>query len=410
MKKAMYLMLAMVTVLLSACSSDDDGPSVQFAQNSYSLISGSVAVRLNASNVADGTRYPVTFGGTAVKDQDYTVDAEAYVIGGTNAVTTINVTAKNNFTSDKTIIMTVDGATTTINLGVQDKRLYTFSQKSYIMGEQVDVTFTLTNAKDGSRYQAPNDIEISLQPQAASTAVEGTNYEFVNKTATIKAGDDECTFTLKRVNYEAGKDTIVLAPVVTEAEGFVGGSYPTTTVAMISSAASDLMGEWQMSSLETDPTYFKSMWGTMIAESEYNGLPELNTNDSFTFAYNDEGEPTLTTSLQSTFQNYFQPTSTFSLAGEYTMHVGMFETVTMQLLSLNNVNRYFSATQKSEDTEALLGVVNNVVDGQTVLDVYLIDYEAKDFFQSFADYGLFEAQKPMASMSGVYFHFTLKKK
>lgn len=406
----MYLLLAMTAVIMSACSSDDDDPTVSFAQNSYSLTSGSVAVRLNASNVADGTRYPVTFGGTAVKDQDYTVDAEAYVIGGANAVTTINVTAKNNFDSDKTITMTVDGASTTINLGAQPKRLYSFSQRNYIMGENVDVTISLTNVSDGSTYAAPNDIEITLQPQAASTAVEGTNYEFVNKTATIKAGSNSCTFTLRRLTYEEGKDTIVLAPQVTEAEGFVGGSYPTTTVAMISGIASDLMGEWQMSALTTDKDYFKEMWNGMLADSEFDDLPEFNANDTFTFGYDEQGNPTLTTSLQSNFKNYFQTTSGFSLAGEYTLHIGVGQTATLQLLKLDNVNRYFSALQKSEDTEALLGVRNDVVDGQTVLNVYLIDYESRSFFPSFVDYMMYGTEKPVATMTGVYLAFTLKKK
>lgn len=411
MKKVMYLMLAMVTVLLAACSSDDDGPQVSFAQSEYNLTSGSVAVRLNASGVADGTSYPVTFGGTAVKDQDYTVDKDAYVIGGANAVTVINVTAKNNFTENKTITMTAGGATTTINLGIQPKRLYSFQERSYIMGEEVNVVLQLSGATGGT-YQAPNDITITLQPDEKSTAVEGTNYEFVNKTATINAGGSSCTFTLKRLTYAEGKDSIILKPQVTDAEGFVAGTYPTTTVQMTAGIASDLMGEWKMASLTTDPNYFKDpmLWGQAFAESEFNGLPEFNANDEFTFGYNSNGVPTLTTSLQSNFKNYFQPTSEFSLAGEYSLHTGMSQTTVLQLIKLNNVNRYFSATEKSADTEALLGVRNDVVDGKTVLNVYLIDYESHSFFPSFFDYGLYDATKPMATMSGMYFLFTLEKK
>lgn len=428
MKKVMYLMLTMVTVLLAACSSsDDDGPQVSFAQSEYSLTSGSVAVRLNASGVDDGTSYPVTFGGTAVKDQDYTVDRDTYVIGGANAVTVINVTAKNNFTENKTITMTAGGATTTINLGVQAKRLYSFTQRTYILGEQVNVVLNLSNVNGEGTYAAPNDLQIALKPLASSTAVEGTNYEFVNKTATIKAGSNSCIFTIKRLNYEAGKDSIVLAPDVTEAEGYVGGQYNTTTVAMTSSLASDLIGTWQVKSITTDKNFWTGgLW--YLSENDFgSGYPELNTNDTFTFANDGNGNPTLTTNLSSDFKNYFQPSSSFSLAGELTnlafadqMSGGTPIYDNVQLLLLDNVNRYFSATQTSSDKEAYIGVRNEVEDGDTVLKVYIVDYEPKDFLTIFYDYSMFRSEKPTAISSYTFrgetinsgdavIRFTLKK-
>ena len=86
---------------------------------------------------------------------------------------------------------------------------------------------------------------------------------------------------------------------------------------------------------------------------------------------------------------------------------------TLQLLKLNNVNRYFSASQTSEDKEALIGV-RNVKDedtGETLLDLYIIDYDPKDFLRSIADFdGMYDTKKPTAWMSGLYFEILLKKK
>lgn len=407
MKKVMLFMLAMMSmIVVTSCGSDDDGPEISFQRTTYSLTDGTLPVTLVVSGV-DNATYPVTFGGTAVKGQDYTVDAEQYVVGGTNQVLTINVTAKNNFTEAKTITMTAGGATTTINLGVRARMLYSFEQKAYVMGQSVEIEFQLQNASTGEYYTAPSDIEITLQPKSTSTAIEGTHYEFANKTATIHSGSHRCSFTLNRLAYEEGKDSIVLVPQVTEADGFVAGSYPETSVKMISGVASDLIGQWQMYRLDSDPTFFNEQWYGMIPESDFTNFPTLNTADTYTFANEgSDGEPTLTVNLQSGFKNYFIGASHFTIGGEMSYHETMsfgVEPVTLQLLNLDNVNRYFSASQTSESKSAKIGVRNVVEDGETYLKVYIIDYEPTDFLSTIKDY--FSPEYP----DGGAIMFTLKK-
>ena len=85
--------------------------------------------------------------------------------------------------------------------------------------------------------------------------------------------------------------------------------------------------------------------------------------------------------------------------------------VTLQLLLLNNVNRFFSPAEKSEDKEAYLGV-RNIVDestGEVLLDVYIIDHNSKSFLQSVSDYA-YMPYKPTADNIYSYINFTLKKK
>ena len=170
MKKLFPILLMLVAAVFTACSSDDDNTfKVSFESANYTLTKGSLNINITAANApATATDIPVTFGGTAVKGEDYTVSAEKYTVGGNSAVTSITVTAKNNFTEAKTITMSLSGAetganpTTTINLGVQDKRLYSFAQKAYVLGGETEVEFDLLNIKDGSQMVAENDIEVSV--------------------------------------------------------------------------------------------------------------------------------------------------------------------------------------------------------------------------------------------------------
>ena len=98
MKKLFPILLMLVATVFTACSSDDDNTfKVSFESANYTLTKGSVQINITAANApATATDIPVTFGGTAVKGDDYTVSAEKYTVGGNSAVTSITVTAKNN--------------------------------------------------------------------------------------------------------------------------------------------------------------------------------------------------------------------------------------------------------------------------------------------------------------------------
>ena len=422
MKKTIPFLLMLLTVVFTACSSDDDDAfKVSFENAEYSLTSGSIEIRLNVQNApVTQTSIPVTFGGTAVMDEDYTVSSTRYIVGGDATQEVITLTAKNNFSEAKTITMTLSGAetgknaTATVNLGVQDKRLYSFSQKAYVLGKELNIEFNLLNAKDGSAYVAESDIEIAFDIDPLLTTAEGgVNFEFETVKSTVKKGESKCIVKLYGELYEEGKNVIVIKPVVTEAEGFVAGAFPTATVTMVGSYAADLLGTWTMKEMTTDKAYFNDTWYGMLTEEQLAGLPEYNKDDTFTFSGDGSSEAyKLTTSLKSTLKNYFQETSDFTIDKEATYQYGMNDKRTMQLLKLNNVNRYFSATETSADKEAYIGV-RNVTDeetGATLLEVYIVDYNSKTFgYPVFDEWYMYNDEKPTATMSGVSLFFTLKK-
>ena len=417
MKKIMNLLLLLTAMAFTACSSDDgDGAfNVSFTQPNYSLTDGSVTVNIVANNApAEATEIPVTFGGTAVKDQDYTVSSTKYVVGGTSQVLSITVTAKNNFAEDKTITMSLSGVatgsnpTTTIALNKRARMLYTFSQKVYLLGSgETDVELSLLNATTGEAYNAANDMNVSVYADMTSTAVEGEDYEFVNKTATIKKGTNKCVFKLKakKTEPEEDKNTIVLMPQLNEADGFVKGEIPVANVTLIGSYLNDLFGTWQMNELIDTKEAYQQAWG--FTDKDVEGYPTFNAEDEFTFS----ADGTLTTSLKSEFKNYFQAKSNFVMDKELQTRFSFLGgKITLQMIRLDNVNRDFSANSKSADKEALLGLRNIKNDkGETLLDVYIIDYKSTSFGLPSADY-MYGTEKPVANTGGVAINFTLKKK
>lgn len=44
-----------------------------------------------------------------------------------------------------------------------------------------------------------------------------------------------------------------------------------------------------------------------------------------------------------------------------------------------------------------------------LLDVYVIDYEPKDFFTDFADFGMIGTDKPVSTMTGFFLNFQMEK-
>ena len=410
MKKILYLMLILVTALVTISCSKEEDNTIHFEKERYAITTGTLKVRLVVpSGMANGQDIPVTFSGEAVKGSDYTVSAEKYIADGNAENLTISISAKNNFSTPKVIIMNAGDAKTTILLGKRDAMLYSFESASYVLAQEVEVRVGILNARTGEYMSAPNDVEVKMGVADTSTAVEGTNFEFVNKSAVIKKGSNYCTFTLKKLNYEKGKDLIVLKPLVTEEEGFIEGQYPTTEVKMIEGYAYDLMGTWVMNEMVTTPESLSTLWGFLM-DSDTENLPRFDANDTFTFESGAYSGFQLTTDLSSSLKDYFHSSSEFTFDKDYNIHVGM-QQVTLQLLLMKNVNRFFSPTEKSEDKEAYLGV-RNIVDestGEVLLDVYIIDHNSKSFLQSVSDYA-YMPYKPTADNIYSYINFTLKKK
>ena len=168
-------------------------------------------------------------------------------------------------------------------------------------------------------------------------------------------------------------------------------------------AAPIYVGEWKVKEFEYTPDQIANdYWGGMITSFE--GWPTYNEADVITIT-----EDKLITSLQSELKNYFRPESNLKPIEDF-KRPGMFGGTMLTMVELDNVNRYFSATEESEDKVALVGFSVNP-DDEELLDMYIIDHHSHTFgYPDFDEWTMYGDSKPEATMSGVYVKLTLQRK
>ena len=173
-------------------------------------------------------------------------------------------------------------------------------------------------------------------------------------------------------------------------------------VATPAAAAPIYVGEWKVKEFEYTPEeIYNDPWYGMI--SSFEGWPVYNENDIFTIT-----EDKMTTSLQSELKNYFRPESNLKPSADFDL--GGMPHVMLTMVELDNVNRYFSPTEESEDKVALVGFSVNPDDDE-LLDMYIIDHHSHTFgYPDFDEWTMYGDSKPEATMSGVYVKLTLQRK
>ena len=421
MRKFLFALLA-APLLFGACSDDNDEstPTLSFAKPVLALSTGSVTLDLQVSGVdlsslASPVTVPVAFSGTAVKGSEYSVSAEQFILGGNNQSLSITVTALDNYDEAKEIVATLGSvadfipgknATAKISLGVKGKIMCSFSVKSMTMGETGSVQLDLYTAT-GAKYTAEQDIVIPIEIAEGSTAVENTNFTFEGaKQLVVAQGKSSGAITLKAGTLETGKDKVVLKTGLENNKGFVRGQYNEITVTIFGSYFSKLEGTWKMSAEGNyDPTEFANLNGSSsdndkpTFDADMAALPAYNAKDRLVFT--EEG---LTTSLESTLKNFFRENSGISKGEEIIVREGMGTKVPLQLILLDNVNRYFSATEQSEDTEAYIGI-NFKDEDSNKMKIYFVDYNSKSFL---VDKIYYDETKPTATYSP-FISFTFER-
>ena len=184
----------------------------------------------------------------------------------------------------------------------------------------------------------------------------------------------------------------------------VGNVTPTPTKAFYE-------GDWVMNQLVTDKAAMEATWSGMATYGD--AFPAFNALDQLIF---NNGK--LTPALQSTFKNFFTGNATYEVVpGVYSgIRVGM-QPIELTILKVTGVNRYFSATETSESNVAYIGVreiedEDADVAGVKLLDVYLLDYESHSFAPELLDFGMYASYDDtpyVATMTGMYINFTMKK-
>lgn len=414
MKKYLSAIMVAMAAFLVSCDPEDATSDATVSFNSPVAVwsDGTAVAGITVSGYSgEAVSIPVIFGGTAEKGVDFTVSAEAYTVGGAQPVTEIIITPTETG-AGKTVSMTLSapdgfklGAIPMCQVEMESFVGYaSFVHPTDILKASLDVAIQLYDSEGVSkRPETAETVEVEVDTEK-STAQEGVHFEFADDAtgAVIDAGQFRGTFTVNFLNKEENHDKIVLR--IKESSKFGTGEYGELEITIAGPDWDNISGTWKMNELVTEADFF-SMWGTLTLD----GFPEFNANDSVII---DTENGKFTPAFESTFRNYFtDEPSNMENGGEYFLITGMSSTegVNLQILNLDHINRYFTDTEMSPNTEAMLGVrLFTDSEGNELLDMYIIDYNPHGCLKELNQY--FEyMEPPVAAMSNSYFNMTFKR-
>jgi len=413
MKRFFYILA--IAFAFIACNDELSLNQAASLFSSKPEISDDVAVfRLAVANVTDSTQaitFPVTFGGTAERDTDYSASGDAFVFGGENPSDSIVITTLKLGTG-KTLSLTVNlpdgfeaGRFLTAEYTLQDKLAYISFPDSYMMlTDSLDINFSTLDI-EGKRKNVSKDTEIRfIVDTGKSTAVEGTDFVFADSSRfVVKAGTQGGSLRIKNLNPhpQNGKDKIVLNLGYEDKYG--DGEFTKLEISLTDTLWKHLDGAWKIDTLVTDSLYMDGYWKDICTGLDL--LPVFNDRDEFEIAFD---EHTFDPYFRSSFKYFFLDESDMKKRESMEIDLGNGETAVIQTFMLDNTNRYFSAEETSEDTESLIGF-RFLDENADSLGLYVIDYTSKTFMPELISDGKYAPEKPVAASPGLFLNATFNR-
>ncbi|MFQ7113752.1 hypothetical protein [Hallella bergensis] len=353
--KKLFIFFAMVLTLagITSCSDkEDDMPKfiVGFAQNAYTVdnsVGAVTTVRLVSSSPAE-TNLTVPFTLTGEGAGELTVSAQQFEFKAGESAAEITVTRKA-VSKSRSATMTLAN-TDGVRLGLMDytqvvligPNVYSFADSHDKLAIVKSFDITLETAT-GSKFSFPDTTALDVDVDAASTAVEGTDFEFVNgKKAIFPAGKNKGQVTIKFLKKREGHDKIVLG--LNKSESMIPGNNPTLTISIMGDA--DLSGTWVFSSVINN-TWWEQSWG-IAATILVDGTPE---GDEFTLK-GDGKNYQFTPNFTGKLKNYFTAAGTATNIGtriEWLQEEGGFppKKTDLTVLKIDNINLNISPVDKT---------------------------------------------------------------
>lgn len=402
-----YIFMAIFAAALISCSDEISvTPAVSLFSDKPEVSDETAIFRLAAAFMPDSTEmvFPVTFGGTAERDIDYTASADAFVLGGESPVDSIVITTIR-FGTEKTLNLTVDlpegtdgGKYLTSGFTLQDYPAYiTFSRDFGILADSAAVAFTLTD-REGKSKVLNKDTEISLiLDKDRSTAVEGTDFLIQGGTKlTIAAGKSSGRIKLIRPDEMpvSGNEKIFFK--MSHDEKYGTGEFSEMELSIMENRWSGLHGKWNIDTLITDSLSMREYWGDTYTGMEF--YPKQGLYDYMEFDMTTCG---FMPSFFSRMKNYFLGDSYFRNGPEIEMDFGDGTAGDVQTFLIGNTNRYFSEDLMSEDDKSYIGL--RLLEGPTdTLSLYVIDYTSKSFMPELEAENKYAPEKPVAASPGLF--------
>lgn len=421
MKKVLFYLFAMCSLVVTSCSSDDDNDSVEmielnFNQASYSLAKGEVELKLIADQPASATvSVPISFTGTAVEGTDFTADKSITLkAGATEAVLKVKRIEENIGEEDKELVVNLGTAPTGFKIGVGSYTsvellgntgvIMSFDHASGSLTESTSYEVTL-ETMTGEVYKVKDETKLTVEVDPSSTAVEGTHFSFEGgKYVTIPKNKNKGTVSVKFLKKEEGKDKLVLR--LAARDGYAYGNNP--SIAITINGPYLLAGTWAFDKV-SNLAFYQDMWGEDITV-----FPTGTSADQIKFEGSSHQEYTFIPILSGDLKNYFGTESCkVTYKGEFEKLIeeesSRYQvTAKIAVLQFPSVNVNFSAAN-TKDRAAVVGFRIIESDGKDVLECTIDDFEPTDFMTNIYDMMKDYGEDPIMKSAPLRLHFTRVK-
>lgn len=403
-------MLAMVS-LFTSCSKDNDVviPNIGFSQETFGIeVNNEAVLKVSSSAVTSG-EVEYSINSTLVQGEDYTVDKKSFSFANSSEAL-VKVNFLKGFpenTKFEVVLKPVSFGTLAlsqakVDITTNDVILYTFDKPNYTMTASTDVLLQLS--KVSSSYVAEKSIQLPIELDPTSTAVEGVHFRFTNgKTINIPAGQNKGTVKIELIKQEAGKDKIVLK--IKELPSiFKPGNYNVANIVVFGSLYDKLEGSWAYKAMTNVEWWeLNNQW----TGDDLSLLPKKNSADDV-LTFSEEG---LSVSLKGDLKNYFRNSKVTNM-GEVTerlQEIPGLPVPSVKILLIKALANVAFSTNTIKEREAEIGFRVFVEGGQEILEVTVRDYEPTDFLQkTYAMYKNF-GDTPVMKSTPLRYHFVKKK-
>ena len=273
--------------------------------------------------------------------------------------------------------------------------------------DSTDLGFQLTG-KNGKvkTYSKPVKIQMSVDKEK-STAEEGVDFEFSDSSYfTIREGQTSGTLEIKSLKsvVEPGRDKIVMN--LSFKDDFGAGQIHEMEIDLLDGTWSRLDGTWRADSLVTDASYMEEYWKD--AASNYSLMPEFDSEDNITV---DLKNCSLDPRFSSSFRYYFTDLALMRKGGIVDLELPDGSTAPIQTFLVDNTNRFFSRSEKSDDKESYIGLrlISGETEDKPLLDMYVLDHTSKSFMPELEAAGKYSPEKPVAASPGLYLNLVFSK-
>ncbi|MCP4688046.1 MAG: hypothetical protein GY859_08355, partial [Desulfobacterales bacterium] len=206
---------------------DDDPPEVYFLTTSYSTKenTGGLPIKILLAGVTSEKEItiPLTLGGTAVEDEDYTISTKEITIPPGAAEAQITLTLIDNFEYelDRTVDLTMgtlthatQGSPSTLSIGILDnEEPPEVSFSSAIGSEDEDTGAMMVNALLSEPSGLDTVVHFSVSNDSTATGA-GEDYTIINSPITIPAGTTFKPITITLIDDD--KDEVAAETVIVE--------------------------------------------------------------------------------------------------------------------------------------------------------------------------------------------------